>query len=120
VPGASKVLKGGVVVYTNEMKVEQLGVPTDVIERHTAVSEEVAKEMAVRVRAKFGTDFGVATTGYAGPDGGPDGKPVGAVYAAVATADGCEVTPFSWLGSRYDVQSRTAKLALNMVRLKIT
>jgi nicotinamide-nucleotide amidase len=119
VPGASNVLKGGVVVYTNEMKVEQLGVPAELIERHTAVSEEVVREMAVRVRAQFGTDFGVATTGYAGPTGGPDGKPVGAVFAAVAWKDGCDVTPFSWLGSRYDVQSRTAKLALNMVRLKL-
>jgi nicotinamide-nucleotide amidase len=119
VPGASNVLKGGVVVYTNEMKVEQLGVPAELIERHTAVSEEVVREMAVRVRTKFGSDFGVATTGYAGPTGGPDGKPVGAVFAAVAWKDGCDVTPFSWLGSRYDVQSRTAKLALNMVRLKL-
>jgi nicotinamide-nucleotide amidase len=119
VPGASNVLKGGIVVYTNEMKVEQLGVPPDLIERHTAVSEEVAREMAVRVRQKFGTDFAVATTGYAGPTGGPDGKPIGAVFAAVATKDGCEVTPFSWSGARYDVQSRTAKLALNMVRLKL-
>src|SRR4029077_13790864 len=84
VPGASNVLKGGVVVYTNEMKVQQLGVPAEVIERHTAVSEEVAREMAVRVREKFGSDFGVATTGYAGPTGGADGKPVGAVFAAVA------------------------------------
>jgi nicotinamide-nucleotide amidase len=119
VPGASNVLKGGMIVYTNEIKVEQLGVPADLIERHTAVSEEVAREMANRVRQKFGTDFGVATTGYAGPTGGPDGKPVGAVFAAVAWAGGCDVTPFSWLGTRYDVQSRTAKLALNMMRLKL-
>jgi competence/damage-inducible protein CinA-like protein len=119
VPGASNVLKGGVVVYTNAMKTEQLGVPAELIERHTAVSEEVARDMAVRVRTKLGADFGVATTGYAGPTGGPDGKPVGAVFAAVAGKDGCDVTPFSWLGSRYDVQSRTAKLALNMVRLKL-
>ena len=120
VPGASHVLKGGLIVYTNEMKTEQLGVPAELIERHTAVSEEVAKAMAERVRVKYHTDFGLATTGYAGPTGGPDGKPVGAVFAAVAWKDGCEVTPFSWIGTRYDVQSRTAKLALNMVRLKMT
>lgn len=119
VPGASSVLKGGVVVYTNVVKAEQLGVPLDLILRHTAVSEEVAREMAVRVRQKFGSDYGIATTGYAGPTGGPDGKPVGAVFAAVAWDGGCDVTPFSWLGTRYDVQSRTAKLALNMVRLKL-
>jgi nicotinamide-nucleotide amidase len=119
VPGASNVLKGGVVVYTNEMKLEQLGVPAELIERHTAVSEEVVREMATRVRQKFHTDFGIATTGYAGPTGGPDGKPVGAVFAAVAWKGGCEVIPFSWLGTRYDVQSRTAKLVLNMVRLRM-
>jgi nicotinamide-nucleotide amidase len=119
VPGASNLLKGGVVVYTNEMKTEQLGVPADLIERHTAVSEEVAREMATRVRQKFGSDFGVATTGYAGPTGGPDDKPVGAVFVALAWHGGCDVTPFSWTGTRYDVQSRTAKLALNMIRLRL-
>ncbi len=116
VPGASNYLLGGVVTYTNEAKIRELGVPAKLIERQTAVSAEVAQAMAEGVRAKFGSDFGVATTGYAGPTGDPVGK----AFVAVADAQGCEVFPFTWFGNRTEIQSRTAKMALNALRLRLS
>jgi len=115
VPGASAHLLGGLVAYTNAVKIRELGVPAEMIARHSAVSAEVARAMAEGVRVKFGADFGLATTGYAGPTG----ESVGRVFVAVADADGCEVVPYSWPGTRTEVQSRTAKMALNALRLRI-
>ena len=115
VPGASAHLFGGVVAYTNGVKIRELGVPAEMIERHTAVSAEVAQAMAEGVRAKFGTDFGIATSGYAGPTG----EAVGSIFVALAHAGKCEVFPFNWFGSRTEIQSRTAKMALNALRLRL-
>jgi nicotinamide-nucleotide amidase len=119
VPGASDFFHGGVVTYTDEVKHRELGVPAELLDRFGAVSEPVARAMAEGVRSRFGTDFGVATTGFAGPSGGTDQDPVGTAYVALARASGTDVTRYGWLGTRYEIMSRTAKLALNMLRLRL-
>jgi nicotinamide-nucleotide amidase len=75
--------------------------------------------MAEGVRARFGSDLSIATTGFAGPTGGTEENPVGTAFVALAYSGGCEVTRFGWLGTRYEIMSRTAKLALNLLRLKL-
>jgi nicotinamide-nucleotide amidase len=119
VPGASDYFRGGVVSYTDAVKASELEVPRELLETHGAVSEPVARAMAEGVRAKFGVDIGVATTGFAGPGGGTDGDPVGTAYVGLAHAGGTDVMRWGWLGTRYEIMSRTAKLALNMVRLQL-
>lgn len=119
IPGASSFFRGGVVTYTDEVKAHELGVPHDMLERFGAVSEPVARAMAEGVRARFKSDIGVATTGFAGPTGGTETDPVGTAYVGLAHASGCDVMRYGWLGTRYEIMSRTAKLALNMVRLQL-
>ena len=84
VPGSSAYFLGGVVAYSNQAKVSMLGVSADVIEEHGAVSEPVVRAMAEGVRARFGSDFGIATSGISGPGGGTTEKPVGLVWLAIS------------------------------------
>lgn len=119
VPGASDYFRGGVVTYTDEVKAAELGVPPALLAEHGAVSEPVARAMAEGVRRRFGTDLGVSTTGFAGPGGGTDANPVGTAYVGLAYPGGCDVVRWGWIGTRYEVMSRTAKLALNAVRLQL-
>jgi nicotinamide-nucleotide amidase len=119
VPGISRFLRGGIVAYTNAMKTALLGVPSELLERHGAVSKEAAESMAIGCRERLGSDLAVSTTGLAGPDGDGSGQPVGTVFVAVASADGVASQGFSWGGTRTEIQSRTAKLALNRLRLRL-
>ncbi len=119
VPGASRWFRGGLVAYDNRLKVEMLAVPQELIDEHGAVSAPVALAMAVACRTRFRTDLAVSTVGIAGPDGGSADKPVGLVYVGLAWDGGAESHTFSWGGTRCDIQNRTAKLALNRVRLRL-
>ena len=85
VPGSSAWFRGGVVSYTNEVKMKVLGVPSELIESYTEVSNQVAEAMAEGARNVTGADFAVSTTGIAGPTGATATDPVGTVYIGVAT-----------------------------------
>jgi nicotinamide-nucleotide amidase len=87
VSGASAIFLGGCVTYSNEAKVDMLGVERELIDRHGAVSKQVVQAMAEGARAKANSDFALATTGIAGPGGGSEEKPVGTVFTALAAGD---------------------------------
>ncbi|MGV0633474.1 competence/damage-inducible protein A [Mycolicibacillus trivialis] len=116
-PGASAYVAGGVVSYSNEAKAELLGVDPELIARHGAVSEPVARAMAAGALARFGADAAVAVTGIAGPDGGTDEKPVGTVYFCALLADGRGMDRNVRLpGNRADVRERSTTVALHLLR----
>ncbi|AIS52464.1 putative competence-damage inducible protein CinA [Thermoanaerobacter kivui] len=116
VPGASKVFKLGVVSYSNEAKESILGVKKSTLENYGAVSLETAKEMAQNVRKIAHSDFGISTTGIAGPTGGTPEKPVGLVYVGFATNKDVYVKKFMLRGNRSRIRARTVLHALDIVR----
>jgi nicotinamide-nucleotide amidase len=116
VPGATDVVSGGVVAYANEVKVEQLRVPAELIEQHGAVSAEVAAAMAHGVRERLGVDVGVAITGVAGPGGGTEEKPVGLAHFHVETPEASEGGTFSFPGDRDSIRRRGVVGSLHLVR----
>ena len=119
VPGASRYVECAVVAYSNRAKSEWLGVPAEQIERHGAVSEEVARAMAGGVRDRAGVEVAVSTTGIAGPSGGTAEKPVGLVYSAVAVGERVRVYRSRHPGSREAVVRRAVMTDLNRLRLAL-
>ncbi len=118
-PGASDYYPGGWVVYSNDMKHQQLGVRPRTLEVHGAVSEAVAVELAEGARRRGGADYAVSVTGVAGPTGGTDAKPVGLVCFGLDGPDGATSATHHFPGDRPDVRLRSALFALNMVRLAL-
>ncbi|ABN52284.1 MAG TPA: competence/damage-inducible protein A [Hungateiclostridium thermocellum] len=116
VPGISKVFNRGIVSYSNEAKMENLGVKPETLEKYGAVSSRTAMEMAEGVRKIASTDIGLAVTGIAGPDGGTDEKPVGLVYVALAHSLGTEVRELRLAGNRNRIRNLTVLNAFDMVR----
>ena len=117
VAGSSAYVVGGMTTYSNEAKEILLDVSPDLFERHGAVSDEVAIAMALAVRKKLGTDFGLSATGIAGPGGAVSGKPVGTVHVALADSDHDVVSRRCQLpGDRCRVKFQTSQLALNLLR----
>ena len=120
VPGSSDVFLGAVVAYADEVKARELDVPTEVLERHGAVSAEAAAAMAAGARARLGADVAVSVTGVAGPGGGTPEKPVGLVYLHAEGPDGSLARRLDLPGDREAIRSRSAVAALHLVRMLLT
>jgi nicotinamide-nucleotide amidase len=116
VPGASRCVLGGVVAYANTAKRDLLGVPEALLEEHGAVSEPVVRAMAEGVRARFGADLGIATTGISGPDGGSEEKPLGLVHLALADGERTHADHFVFPLDRTRHRLLTAQVAIDWVR----
>ena len=119
VPGSSDYFTYGWVTYSNEAKIRQLGVDRALIEKHGAVSEEVARAMAKGARDRADADFAIAVTGIAGPGGGTGQKPVGLVYIAVDAGDLLDVQRYIFSHTREHIRCRAALMAINMLRLRL-
>jgi nicotinamide-nucleotide amidase len=119
VAGSSRYFLGGAVVYSNAMKTELAGVPAEMIERHGAVSREVAAALAEGIRYRCESTLGVGITGVAGPGGGSLEKPVGLVFHAVASDSGTEVIQRNYPGDRKRIRRFASTMALDMVRRKL-
>ncbi len=119
VPGSSKYFIEGVVTYSNESKTRLLGVDKELIHEFGAVSQQVARDMARGVRHRANTDFGLAVTGIAGPDGGTKEKPVGLVYIALADDAHSEHKRLMLPGDRELIRWRASQAALDMLRRRL-
>ena len=116
IPGSSDVFLGGTIAYANAVKERALGVPRDMLERHGAVSEMVARHMASAVRQAFDASVGASITGVAGPGGGTAEKPVGTVWVAVDLGGDNRAQRLMLIGDREEIRLRATQAALDMVR----
>ena len=115
IAGASDCFNEGYITYSNEAKMRNLSVKESTLMQYGAVSTQTAKEMAMGVRKKAHADFGIASTGIAGPGGGSPEKPVGLVYIACAYDDKCQVRQLNLLGDRSQVRHQAADEALQLL-----
>ncbi|HEX4119591.1 MAG TPA: competence/damage-inducible protein A [Verrucomicrobiae bacterium] len=120
VPGASAILKCGLVTYSNEAKIEFLGVDASTLAEHGAVSEAVARQMAAGARQRCNTDYAIAVTGIAGPGGGTDLKPVGTVFIALADERGVVAIRKLNNFDRETFKAVTSQQALDLLRRRMS
>lgn len=123
VAGSSSYFLGGLIAYDNSIKVNLLGVNPEDLAEFGAVSEVVARQMAVNVKQRFNTDWGLSVTGIAGPDGGTETKPVGLVYCGFASPDNqvhCLVSRFGAYKERETIRFLTAYFVLDQLRRQIS
>jgi PncC family amidohydrolase len=115
VPGSSEVFIGGVVSYSNAMKIKWLGVRPETLEHFGAVSEPTVAEMLLGIRSATGAKLAVAVSGIAGPSGGTPEKPVGTVFIGIAIAEQCIIQKYLFAGSRDEVRQQAAMKAAEMI-----
>ena len=119
VSGSSEIFKGCHVVYSNQAKIDLLGVNHRTIEAYGAVSREVAEEMAKKGKNIFSTDYGLSVTGIAGPGGGTEEKPVGLVYIGLSDENKTEIRKYNFSSNRTNNKSKTSQVALDWLRHKL-
>jgi nicotinamide-nucleotide amidase len=119
VAGSSDYFAGGFITYSNEMKIEMLGVPPETLEQFGAVSRETAEAMAAGARRRAKSTYALAITGVAGPGGGSEAKPVGTVWVAIADAAGTHALHRQFLGDRTRIRTFTTQMALDLLRRRL-
>lgn len=119
IPGASKVFKGGVVCYANSAKTDMLDVPEEIIQQHGAVSAECAVALATGAAERFGADYALSVTGFAGPGGGSEDNPVGTIYLGYHSPVGVWSRKLVYNGNRLQVKKRAVNASLDWMRRKL-
>ena len=119
IPGASTVFNGSVVCYSDEVKINVLGVPEETIRKNTAVSEPAAEAMAAGVAERLNSTYAISATGYAGPDGGTEEAPVGTIFLGLHSPCGTEVHRYCWKIGRLAIKRRALHTALDLLRRKL-
>lgn len=118
-PGISSVFIEGCITYSNESKINRLGVNQEVLKKYGAVSKEIAKEMAEGIAKNFNTNVAISTTGIAGPGGGTSEKPVGLVYIGIYINGKTTVKKYLLNGNRQEIRSMATENAINDLRLRL-
>ena len=118
-PGISSVFMEGCITYSNEAKINRLGVNPNTLDIYGAVSEETAIEMVEGIAKNFNTNVAISTTGIAGPDGGSIEKPVGLVYIGIYINGNTTVKKYIFYGNREEIRLKATKNAINDLRLRL-
>jgi nicotinamide-nucleotide amidase len=119
VPGSSGYFAGGLLAYTNAMKTALLGVDPELLEKHTAVSDPVARAMADGARERTGSTYAVSVTGIAGPEGGTGEIPVGTGFVGISGPNGTDARKFRWVGDRRRIRQAAVQSALDLLRRRM-
>ena len=119
IAGSSAYYYGGAVTYSNEAKIQFLGVRPETLQEHGAVSRETALEMSAGIKQRTGADVGLSVTGVAGPTGGSAAKPVGTVWVSIAQNVRHEAKLFRFVGDRERIILGTSQVALNWLRTSL-